>query len=193
MNALAGELKVPDRKKGGRSTGRQTKDRVLQARIPEQLDEELRGRAEQLGLSVSTIVRNVLLHTFDLVEGVVTDSSQIARALTGRSAVTPEHVEEPKILGWQEVVLNKNGVCEQCNAILPVGQRAAIGVPAGARATLLCLNCLPQPPSSSDDHDVSPAAKKHRTRSSRSTSPGPGKPSVRTSTNRKKQKSHNQT
>jgi hypothetical protein len=44
----------------------QTKDRVLQARIPEQLDEELRDRAEQLGLSVSTIVRNVLLNTFDL-------------------------------------------------------------------------------------------------------------------------------
>jgi len=64
-----------------------TKDRVLQARIPEQLDEELRDRGEQLGLSVSTIVRNVLLHTFDLVEGVVTDSSQIARALAGRGAL----------------------------------------------------------------------------------------------------------
>ena len=62
---------------------RSTKDRVLQARIPEHLDDELRNRAGQLGLSVSTIVRNILLHTFDLVEGVVTDSTQIAKALTG--------------------------------------------------------------------------------------------------------------
>ena len=64
----------------------QAKDRVLQARIPEQLDEELRGRAEQLGLSVSTIVRNVLLHTFDLVEGVVTSRASDLPVLPG---ITP--------------------------------------------------------------------------------------------------------
>ena len=135
------------------------KDRVLQARIPEQLDNELRGRAEQLGMSVSTIVRNVLLHTFDLVEGVVTDSSQIARALSGRSlpqptahdALPPAASPTPSVpaadslaavIGWQEVVLNKNGVCEECNAILAMGERAAIGVPTGARAILLCMQCL---------------------------------------------------
>ena len=80
---------MPESSKRGRRKRRQTKDRVLQARIPEQLDEELRDRAEQLGLSVSTVVRNVLLHTFELVEGVVTDSAQLARAIQGReSAVT---------------------------------------------------------------------------------------------------------
>lgn len=132
----------------------QAKDRVLQARIPEQLDQELRGRAEQLGLSVSTIVRNVLLHTFNLVEGVVTDSSQIARALSGRPEkqstsqnALPAPTTEPydtvdSVIGWQTVVLNKNAVCEQCNAILPMGDSAAIGVPAGPRAILICPPCL---------------------------------------------------
>lgn len=65
-------------------TRRLRKDRVLQARIPSHLDEELRERAEQLGLSVSTVVRNVLLHTFDLVEGVVADSAEIARVIQKR-------------------------------------------------------------------------------------------------------------
>lgn len=132
----------------------QAKDRVLQARIPEQLDDELRGRAEQLGLSVSTIVRNVLLNTFELVEGVVTDSSQIARALSARHDSPPASqtaLSTPpadgadsvaSVIGWQEVVLNKNGVCEQCNAILPLGENAAIGLPAGPRAILLCKPCL---------------------------------------------------
>lgn len=128
----------------------QAKDRVLQARIPEQLDEELRDRAEQLGLSVSTIVRNVLLHTFDLVEGVVIDSSQIARALTGRDAPGRDPDAEAEVLGWQEVILNKNGVCEACNVILPVGQRATIGVPTGRRATLMCLECLATLPASGE-------------------------------------------
>lgn len=123
----------------------------MQARIPEQLDDELRNHAKELGLSVSTIVRNVLLNTFDLVEGVVTDSSQIARTLTGWAAAPSSPVAEDTVIGWQEAILNRNGVCEQCNVILPVGQRAAIGVPASARATLLCLECLGALSSSSDD------------------------------------------
>ncbi|MEH6587092.1 MAG: hypothetical protein V7720_11050 [Halioglobus sp.] len=142
---------MPEKIKRAGRKRHQAKDRVLQARIPEQLDEELRDRAEQLGLSVSTIVRNVLLHTFDLVEGVVIDSSQIARALTGRDAPSPDSDADTKVIGWQEVILNKNGVCEACNVILPVGQRATIGVPTGPRATLLCMECLAALPSSSDD------------------------------------------
>ena len=137
----------------------QPKDRVLQARIPEQLDEELRDRAEQLGLSVSTIVRNVLLHTFDLVEGVVIDSSQIARALTGRIAPVSGTDSETAVIGWQEVILNQNGVCEDCNVILPLGQRAAVGVPTGPRATFRCMECLAALPSSTD-HTATPASQK---------------------------------
>lgn len=130
---------------------KQRKPRVLQARIPEHLDEELRGRAEQLGLSVSTVVRNVLLNTFNLVEDVVSDSARIARAVQGRTPATqaptadgaaPVPVEPEAIIGWQEVTLNRNGVCEHCNTILARGGRAAIGVPVGPRPAILCLACL---------------------------------------------------
>lgn len=130
---------------------KQRKPRVLQARIPEHLDDELRGRAEQLGLSVSTVVRNVLLNTFNLVEDVVSDSAKIARAVQGRNPVaqtltigdTVSDAAAPQaIIGWQEVTLNRNGVCEDCNTILTRGGRAAIGLPTGNRATLLCRACL---------------------------------------------------
>ncbi|MEE4145053.1 MAG: hypothetical protein V2I26_09665 [Halieaceae bacterium] len=136
------------RQKRGKT--RQTKDRVLQARIPSQLDDELREHAEQLGISVSTVVRNVLLNTFQLVEGVVADSSNIARALQGRrprphrlaspTATDDEH--DTGVIGWQEAVLNLNGICDQCNTILPRGTRAAVGVPAQPRPVVLCLSCL---------------------------------------------------
>ncbi|MEP5766719.1 MAG: hypothetical protein ABJ308_19125 [Halieaceae bacterium] len=128
--------------KQGRRKQRQTKDRVLQARIPEQLDEELRDRAEQLGLSVSSIVRNVLLNTFDLVEGVVADSAQIARAMQGREKTAAD--AEAEVIGWQEATLNRNAICQQCNAILPMGERAAVGVPVQASPVVLCLDCLAQ-------------------------------------------------
>jgi hypothetical protein len=137
-----------------RSKPRQTKDRVLQARIPKDLDEELRGHAEQLGLSVSTVVRNVLLNTFELVEGVVVDSTKLARAIQGRKHPPPEtnpEDPEPAVVGWQEAVLNLNGICDKCNTILHKGERAAVGVPVTARPVLLCLPCLaslspPTPP-----------------------------------------------
>jgi len=145
---------MPENSRRGRRKRRQIKDRVLQARIPEQLDDELRDRAEQLGLSVSTIVRNVLLHTFDLVEDVVTDTAQIARAIQGRdvrpepaalAAPDPEPAESDAgatVIGWQEAVLNQNGICDTCNVILPVGQRAAFGLPVRPRPVLLCPDCL---------------------------------------------------
>ena len=139
------------RKKRGKQP-RQTKDRVLQARIPRHLDEELREHAEQLGLSVSTVVRNVLLNTFELVEGVVADSANLARAIQGRRPRTlphglpaPDIVEdddEAGIMGWQEAVLNLNGICDQCNSILHKGERAALAIPAQSRPVFLCLDCL---------------------------------------------------
>jgi len=133
-----------------RAKPRQTKDRVLQARIPRHLDEELRDHAEQLGLSVSTVVRNVLLNTFELVEGVVADSTNLARAIQGRKPrpqtrrlEAPEgSTDETGVIGWQEAVLNRNGVCDQCNTILHRGERAAVGVPVQARPVLLCPTCL---------------------------------------------------
>ena len=131
--------------KKGRGKRRQTKDRVLQARIPKDLDEELRGHAEQLGISVSTIVRNVLLNTFELVEGVVVDSTKLARVIQGRKLPSPEIIpdsEAPAVIGWQEAVLNLNGICQHCNDILHKGQSAAVGVPVTNRPALLCLPCL---------------------------------------------------
>jgi hypothetical protein len=144
---------MTQKKKPQRARRGTTKDRVLQARIPEQLDDQLRVRAEQLGLSVSTIVRNALLHTFELVEGVVTDSAQIGRVLQGRSTkpvATPALpapgsapvAVAPVIVGWQEAILNQNGVCDTCNAMLPIGERAAVGLPVQARPAFLCLSCL---------------------------------------------------
>jgi hypothetical protein len=138
---------MADRESKRRERSRPTKDRVLQARIPRHLDEELRGHAEQLGLSVSTVVRNVLLNTFQLVEGVVADSARVARVAQGArpfapSAETQDPPGRSRVVGWQEAVLNLNGICEHCNDILLKGSRAAVGLPVQARPVLLCAACL---------------------------------------------------
>lgn len=63
---------------------------------------------------------------------------------TGPATPAPEPEIEPRVLGWQEAILNLNAICDACNAILPRGTRAAIAVPergAAARA-VRCLPCL---------------------------------------------------
>ena len=143
---------MTERSRGGKRPKPQTKSKVLQARIPGELDEELRDRATSLGLSVSTIVRNVLMNTFDLVEGVVLDSTELARNARGLGSPAarerPGKVERRGVEGaavvvaWQQAALNLNAVCNRCNAILPKGTQAAVGIPIPAQPVFLCPDCL---------------------------------------------------
>jgi hypothetical protein len=118
----------------------ENKDRVIHTRVPESLEAELRERAQTLGMSVSNLVRNVLGHAFGLVGDVVADSHAIARAAKGEATRT---VEIDDVLAWQTIVLGKNAVCSKCNAILPKGGAAAIGMPeSGGGRVIICTKCL---------------------------------------------------
>ncbi|HKA86394.1 MAG TPA: hypothetical protein VKE22_01975 [Haliangiales bacterium] len=110
---------------------------VIHTRIPEALENEIRRRASSLGLSVSNLVRNVLLNTFGLVESVIIDSADVARSARSRDKPSPS------VLAWHEVTLNLNALCDRCNAILARGGRAAIAVTDGpAPRTFRCLACV---------------------------------------------------
>ena len=128
------------------------KERVIHTRVPESLEAELRKRAQELGVSVSNLVRNVLGHAFGLVGDVVADSHAIARAARGGR----ERDEAPKavaaaappadpddVLAWHPIVLGKNAVCTRCNDLLPRGRDAAIGVAEhGQGRVIVCTTCL---------------------------------------------------
>ncbi len=124
----------------------EAKDRVIHTRVPESLEAELRERAHELGMSVSNLVRNVLGHAFGLVGDVAADAHAIARAAKGdrKPIVTPPpaapaatSIED--VLGWQPIVLGKNALCARCNAILPRGEEASVGV---GTQLVICPACL---------------------------------------------------
>ena len=120
------------------------KERVLHTRVPESLETQLRQRAEDLGISVSNLVRNVLGHAFGLVGGVVADSHAVARAARGAKP-EPAHASIDDVLGWQPIVLGKNAVCARCNALLPRGSDAATGIEDAHNTRLvICGSCLAQ-------------------------------------------------
>ncbi|HEY0253965.1 MAG TPA: hypothetical protein VGC41_20685 [Kofleriaceae bacterium] len=125
------------------------KDRVIHTRVPESLESELRERAEKLGMSVSNLVRNVLGHAFGLVGDVVADSHAIARAAKGEGRPAPAPtpgavtVTIDDVLAWQPIVLGKNAVCARCNALLPKGSDAAIGMAeTGTARVVICTVCM---------------------------------------------------
>jgi hypothetical protein len=119
------------------------KERVLHARIPESLDDEIRENAARLGLSVSNLVRNVLQNAFGLVEDIMADGAAIARTATRGSEPQKRGADRARTIGWQEAVLNLNAVCERCNAVLARGTRAMIGVVEGSGPRpIRCSTCV---------------------------------------------------
>lgn len=123
------------------------KERVLHTRVPEKLENELKERAAELGVSVSNLVRNVLTHAFGLVGDVVADGARVARAATGApraaAAGATSAATADDVIGWQQLVLQKNAVCHQCNDILPRGRDAAIAITEGnGPRPIVCLRCL---------------------------------------------------
>jgi hypothetical protein len=69
-----------------RPSSRPRKDRLIQTRVPRDLEETLKHQAERRRLSVSHLIRNVLEDAFNLVDGVmdhvdvlVADSTDLGR------------------------------------------------------------------------------------------------------------------
>jgi hypothetical protein len=119
------------------------KDRVIHTRVPESLEAELRKRAQDLGMSVSNLVRNVLGHAFGLVGDVAADAHAVARAVKGDKAAPAPAASIDDVLAWQPIVLGKNAVCARCNALLPKGRDAAIGVAEhGGGRVIVCSTCF---------------------------------------------------
>ena len=119
------------------------KERVIHTRVPESLEAELRERAQQLGISVSNLVRNVLGHAFGLVGDVAADAQAIARAARGETKARPDPAPAASltdVLAWQPIVLGKNAVCARCNGILARGKDAAIG--DNNPRFIVCTTCL---------------------------------------------------
>ncbi|MFT5431188.1 MAG: hypothetical protein ACI9OJ_001867 [Myxococcota bacterium] len=119
------------------------KQRVIHTRVSDTLDEEIRRRAEGLGVSVSNLIRNVLGHSFGLVEDVIVEGARVARSARGEH--TDTSAEPGELIGWQPLILERNALCERCNAILPRGAEASLAVHFGAGPqTLICGACLPK-------------------------------------------------
>jgi hypothetical protein len=130
-------------KKQDKKEKKEKKERVIHTRVSEKLERELRENATQLGVSVSNLVRNVLLNTFGLVEGLVMDGAKVAHSAKGEKRTDEVDGNAGAVIGWHEVVLNRNALCDTCNDILPRGKTGYVAVTEGSgKKPVICTACL---------------------------------------------------
>jgi len=141
------------------------KDRILQTRVPRDLETTLKREARRRRLTVSHLIRNVLEDAFQLVDGVVanvdalvddsvelvrrvgSDARRVAGAVreAARSAEgAPSEVDLGHVWAWNRVVLNRATDCSRCGRRLARGAEAHAGLsdePSQPRAWL-CGDCI---------------------------------------------------
>jgi hypothetical protein len=105
------------------------KERVLHARIPVALEDQIKRLAEALRVPVSNLVRNML-----------EDAIEVTRRVSGLAPPLAD------VYGWQELVLNLDVACARCERPLHAGDRAFVGLTTHARDSkqFVCSDCLPR-------------------------------------------------
>lgn len=139
------------------------KDRLVQTRVPRDLEATLKDEAKRQRVSVSQLIRNLLEDAFELVDGVVTDVDQIVgdslhlarnvrrNARRMASPDRPRKHETPdaenalaQVYAWTEVVAQRGATCSSCGASIARGERGYTGLSDDPKAARLwrCVACI---------------------------------------------------
>jgi hypothetical protein len=143
------------------------KDRLIQTRVPRELEETLKQEARRQRVSVSHLIRSLVEDTFQLVDGVVADVDQIvsdsvslvrnvrrsARRL-GRDRGAPRGGAAAgsgalgAVYAWNDVVLQRPARCAGCRREIARGARGFVGLSDDPRAprAWLCAACVERLP-----------------------------------------------
>lgn len=130
------------------------KSRVIQTRVPQELEDTLKDAAEKKRMTVSHFIRHVLEDTVNLVDGIVQDGSALVEnasrdakrlAATARGELLEDESNKKDLLdkveAWQDVIVNKPGRCLECDKELKRGQKAFRGL--GGKTEMVVWLCPP--------------------------------------------------
>lgn len=126
------------------------KDRVLNTRIPEELDREIREQAERLDVSVSQFVRDVLERTVNLVGNFSGNVEHLVADIVDdvghfKNIGVPERGEREtlarevarSVVGWQQIRVNRPTRCPISGIALNPGDEAHMGIRTNGKPSVI--------------------------------------------------------
>jgi hypothetical protein len=138
----------------------QLKERVIHARIPASLENEIKRLASGLRIPVSNLVRNILQDTLAVAEGARANVGHAVDELRSSLSRLEQRIEPPPrptceteveyrsdpVFGWQELLLNQDVRCTRCDRALERGERAYYGMTGQPNDRIfICPGCAPRP------------------------------------------------
>lgn len=117
------------------------KEDYLGARVPRWLKDKVMARAQDTGVPVSILIRNILEEAFREDR----DRTQLRfppRADTKADAHLTGATRFPAVIGWEQIKLNRTMVCSGCGKRMNAGDRVSLGVVGpGEEHVILCGLC----------------------------------------------------
>ena len=122
------------RRDKARGAAMKRKEEYLGARVPGELRAKVIDRANDLGIPVSILIRNILEEAF-------ASPASGAAAVRDRSPV-PDTNDYPGVIGWEQITLNRLMTCTGCARQIEAGARVTLGLTSpGEDHVILCSNC----------------------------------------------------
>ena len=110
---------------------RQRKDRLIQTRVPQNLENTLKDEARKRRLSVSHLIRNVLEDTFNLVDNVVTEVDRVVADSVGMAQTLRRDAQRLAATARGQTAHRNNAVANDVQAPEAEAAASAPEVPEG--------------------------------------------------------------
>jgi hypothetical protein len=111
------------------------KEDYLGARVSRELRAKVIARADELGIPVSILIRNILEQAF----------MDDAPATSSRGAMGSRRKADDAfkgVIAWERIVLNRGMSCASCGSDMAAGAVATLGIAApGEEHVILCAQC----------------------------------------------------
>jgi len=135
MRAMAVERAASMRQQA-LATAAKRKQEYLGARVPKELREKILLKAEAMRIPVSILIRNILSEYID------NQSVEVApEVVTSQESAANIKRSFDDVIGWDQLTLNKEMVCEGCMQQMSKGSEVAYGIVPGKSHVIICKKC----------------------------------------------------
>jgi len=134
-----GKAQAELRRDKARATAMKRKEEYLGARVPGELRAKVIDRANELGIPVSILIRNILEEAFS---SSTVAGTAVELTTTRVKGLVQEKDSYPSVIGWEQITLNRFMTCTGCARQIDAGARVTLGLTSpGEDHVILCSNC----------------------------------------------------